>query len=178
MSNQIKGMANLSERRRVQPVLAGNLETDVVAGLGVPGCLGASLNLGVDTVVVAGREQGEVVASGDGSRVLGKAVTNGSRVLSDSSLLHIVATLSTNQEALVTKDDVQVGSRSLEKVEEGTSVQVRLLEVQVQLSTLGLGAWQVLREDLGLETLGNVVVQLKLGVESISGGPSLGESKA
>lgn len=129
-------------------------------------------------MVVAGREQREVVAGSDGSRVLRKAVADSSRVLGDSSLLDIVATLSADQEALVAEDNVQVGSGTLEEVEEGTSVQVGLLEVQVQLSTLGLGAWQVLRQDLDLETLGNVVVQLEFGVEGVVGGPSLGQSEA
>lgn len=174
----IKSSTDLSERRGVQLVLAGNLKADGVTGLGVPGGLGTSLDLSVNAVVVAGREEGQVVASGDGSRVLGKAVANGSGVLGDGSLLDIVATLSTDEEALVAEDGVEVGGGALQQVEEGTGVQVGLLEVEVELGTLGLGAGQVLSDNLSLEALGNVVVQLKLGVEGVGGSPRLGEGKA
>ena len=167
----------LGERRGVESVLAGDLKANGVAGLGVPGSLGTSLNLSVDAVVVASGEDAQVVASGDGSGVLGNAVANGSGVLGDGSLLDVVATLSTDKEALVTEDGVEVGGRAVEEVEESTSVQVGLLEVEVESSTLGLLVGLVLGENLSLEALGNVVVKLKLGVEGVSGGPSLGEGK-
>jgi len=176
VTNRIR--THLSERRGVQLVLAGNLQADSVASLGVPGGLGTSLNLGVDTVVVASREEAQVVGSGDGSGVLGKAVANSSRVLGDGGLLDIVASLSTDEEALVAENGIEVGSGSLEEVEESTGVQVGLLEVEVQLGTLGLGAWQVLGDDFGLQTLGDVVVQLKLGLKGVGGGPCLGEGEA
>ena len=169
---------HLSEGRGVKTVLAGNLQADGVAGGGVPGSLGTSLNLSVDAVVVAGGEEGQVVAGSDGSRVLGNAVTDGSGVLGDGSLVDVVATLSTDEEALVAEDGVEVGSGALQEVEEGTGVQVGLLEVEVELGTLGLLSGLVLGEDLSLEALGDVVVELELGVESIGGGPGLGEGEA
>lgn len=168
----------LSEGRGVKTVLAGNLQADVVAGLGVPGSLSTSLNLSVHAVVVAGREDREVVAGSDGSRVLGKAVTNGSGVLGDGSLLDIVTTLSTDEETLVTENDVKIGGRALQEVEESTGIKVGLLEVEVELGTLGLRGGQVLGEDLSLEALGDVVVELELGVESVGSGPGLGEGEA
>lgn len=128
-------------------------------------------------MVVAGGEDGQVVASSDGSGVLRNAVADGSRVLGDGSLLDVVATLSTNKETLVAKDSVEVGGGAVEEVEEGTSVQVGLLEVEVELGTLGLLGGKVLSEDLSLQTLGNVVVELELGVEGVGGGPSLGEGE-
>lgn len=172
-----KKRAYLSERRGVETVLAGDLKANGVAGLGVPGSLSASLNLGVDAVVVASGEKAQVVASGDGSSVLGNAVANGSGVLGDSGLLDVVATLSTDKEALVAKDSVEVGGRTVEEVEEGTSVHIGLLEVEVEFGALGLLSGKVLGEDLGLEALGNVVVELELGVEGVRGGPSLSESE-
>lgn len=171
-------MTYLGEGRGVESVLGGNLKTDSVAGLGVPGSLSTSLNLSVHAVVVAGSEEGEVVGGGDGGSVLRERVRDSGRVLGDGSLLDIVATLSTNEETLVAEDSVEVGRWALEKVEESTGVQVRLLEVQVQLRTLGLGGREVLGENLSLEALGNVVVKLKLGVESVGGVPDLGEGKA
>lgn len=128
-------------------------------------------------MVVASREDREVVAGGDDSRVLGKAVADGSGVLGDGSLLNIVATLSADQETLVAEDNIEVGSGSLQKIEESTSVEVGLLEVQVELGTLGLRSGQVLSEDLRLEALGDVVVELKFGVKSIGSGPGLSEGK-
>jgi hypothetical protein len=168
----------LSEGRGVKLVLGGNLKADLVSGLGFPGGLGTGLNLGVDTVVVASGEQTQVVRGGDGSGVSGEAVSDGSRVFGDSSLLDIVATLSTNEETLVTEDGVEVGGGTLEEVEEGAGVQVGLLEEEVDLGALGLGAGEVLGQDLGLETLGDVVVELELGVEGVGGGPDLGECEA
>lgn len=169
---------NLSEGRGVQAVLAGDLETDGVAGGGVPRGLGTGLDLSVDAVVVAGGEEGQVVAGGDGSGVLGNAVADGSGVLGDGGLVDVVTTLSTNKEALVAENGVEVGSGAVEEIEESTGVQVGLLEVQVELGALGLLGGLVLGEDLSLEALGNVVVELELGVESVGSGPSLGEGEA
>jgi hypothetical protein len=78
----------------------------------------------------------------------------------------------------VTKDKVEVGGRALQEVEESTSVKVGLLEVKVELGTLGLRGGQVLGKDLSLKTLGDVVVKLKLGVKSVGSGPGLGEGEA
>lgn len=128
-------------------------------------------------MVVASGENAQVVASGDGSSVLGNAVADGSGVLGDGGLLDVVATLSTDKETLVAENSVEVGGRAVEEVEEGTSVQVGLLEVEVQTGTLGLLGGEVLGEDFSLETLGDVVVELELGVEGVGGSPSLGEGE-
>lgn len=169
---------HLGEGRGVKAVLASNLEADGVAGLGVPGGLSTSLNLSVDAVVVAGGEDGQVVGSGDGSRVLGNAVADGSGVLGDGGLLDVIATLSTDKEALVAENSVEVGGGAVEEIEESTSVHVGLLEVEVELSTLGLLSREVLGDDLSLETLGDVVVELELSVEGVGGSPGLCEGEA
>jgi hypothetical protein len=129
-------------------------------------------------VVVASGEQAQVVGGGDGCGVGGEAVANSSGVFGDGSLLDIVATLSTDEETLMAKDSIEVGRWALEQVEESTGVEVWLLEEEVDLGTLGLRAGQVLGQDLGLKALGNVVVELKLGVKSVTGGPGLGEGEA
>ena len=128
-------------------------------------------------MVVAGREQAQVVARGDGGRVLGHAVADGSSVLGDGGLLDVVATLRTDQEAFVAEDGVEVGRRTVQEVEEGAGVQVGLLEVQVKLGALGLLGGLVLGEDLRLEALGDVLVELEFGVEGVGGGPGLGEGE-
>ena len=129
-------------------------------------------------MVVAGGEDAQVVASGDGSGVLGNAVADSSSVLGDGGLLDVIATLGTDEEALMAENSVEVGAGAVQEVEEGTGVQVRLLEEEVELGTLGLLSGLVLGEDLSLETLGDVVVKLELGVERVGGGPSLGEGEA
>ena len=169
---------HLSERRGVKSVLASNLKADRVASLGVPGGLSTSLNLRVHAVVVAGGENFQVVTCRDRSRVLRDSVANGCGVLGDGSLLDVIATLSTDEEALVSKNSIEVGSRATQKVDKGTSVQVRLLEVETELGTLGTLSREILSEDLGFETLGDVVVKFELGVESVGSAPRLGESEA
>lgn len=129
-------------------------------------------------MVVAGGEDSQVVGSGDGSRVLGNAVADGSGVLGDGGLLDIVATLSTDKETLVAENSIEVGGGAVKEIEESTGVHVGLLEVEVELSTLGLLSREILGEDLSLETLGDVVVKLELGVEGVGGSPGLGEGKA
>jgi hypothetical protein len=174
----ISARTNLGEGRGVQAVLGGNLEANSVAGGRVPGGLGTGLNLSVDAVVVAGGEEGQVVAGGDGSGVLGNTVADGSGVLGDGGLVDVVATLSTDEEALVAENGIEVSGGAVQEVEEGAGVQVGLLEVEVELGTLGLLSGLVLGEDLSLEALGDVVVELELGVESVGGGPRLGEGEA
>lgn len=163
----------LSEGNWVKSVLGGNLKTNIVAALGVPDSLGTSLDLGVDLVVVRSGEDAQVAVSSDGSGVLSSIVSNGSGVLGDSSLLDVIASLGTSEETIVTNDGVDVGGWALEKIEESTSVEVWLLEVEVDLSRLGLGAWEEATEELSLEALGNAVLDLDLGIKSVGGVPDL-----
>ena len=132
----------LGEGDWVESVLGGNLKTDVVAALGVPDGLGTSLNLGVDLVVVRSGENAQVAVSSDGSAVLSSVVSDGSGVLGDSCLLDIVTSLGTGEETIMADNGVNVSSWALKEVEESTSVEVWLLEVEVDLGTLGLGAWK------------------------------------
>ena len=168
----------LGEGEGIQAVLAGDLKADLVAALGVPGGLGAGLDLRVDLVVVGGGEDAQVAGRGDGGRVVDGGVSNGGRVVGDGSLLDIVAGRGTSQEAVLTDDGVNVGSGTLEQVEEDAAVEVGLLEVQVELGALGLGGRQEGAEQLSLKALGDGVVDLDLGVESVDGVPGLGDGDA
>lgn len=170
----------LDERLAVKLVLAGNLESDTtgVSALGVPGGLGTGLNLRVHAVVVRRGEDVEVVGGGDGSSVLGDGVSNGGRVLGDLSSADVVTNLGTGNEAVMSDNGVTVEGRTLQQIEEGASVEQRLAEVEVELGTLALGGGKELGKDLGLEAVGNGVVKLNLGVESIEGGPCLGQDEA
>jgi hypothetical protein len=170
----------LDEGVGVELVLAGNLESDTtsVSALGVPGSLSTSLDLGVHAVVVGGSENIQVVGGSDGSSVLGEAVSNGGGVLGDLSTLNVVADLSTGKEAVVADDGISIEGGALQEVEEGTGVEEGLTEVKVELSALALGSGEELGEDLGLESVGDGVVELNLGVQGVEGGPCLGEGEA
>ena len=168
----------LDERDGVKAVLGGDLEADGVTALGVPGGLGAGLNLGVDLVVVRSGEDAQVVSSGDGSAVGRGVVANGGGVAGDGSLLDIVAGGGTSEETLVADNGVNVGGRALEEVEESTAVEVALLEVEVELGAAGVGGGEEREDTLGLETLGEVVGHLDLGLKGVGSVPGLGEGQA
>lgn len=73
---------------------------------------------------------------------------------------------------------VNVGGRTLEEVKEGTAVETGLLEVQVELGTLGGGGGKKVEVTLELQALGQGVGNLDLSVENIGGVPGLGKGEA
>ena len=170
--------AHLGERDGVQSVLRGNLKTDLVSAFGVPGSLGTGLNLRIDLVVVCSGEDTQVVGSSDRGDILRSRVSNSGRVVGDSSLLNIITSGSTSQETILSDDSVDVGGRTLEEIEESTSVEIGLLEVEVELCALRLGSRKEGAQDLGLQTLCNGVIQFDLGVKSIDGIPALSDGSA
>lgn len=172
------GITNLGEGDGVNAVLSGELDTDVAAGLGVPDGLAATLNLAVDLLVEGGAEDAEVISGSDGEVVRGAGVADSGSVGGDGGLGHVIAGRRTSKEALVTNNGIDVGSGTLEEVEEGTAVEVVLLEVEVELGTLGLGGGEEGEETLSLEALGEGVLDLDLGLESVGGVPGLGEGEA
>lgn len=170
--------AHLGEGQRVQAVLAGNLKTDVVTGLGVPGGLGTGLDLAVDLVVVAGSEDAQVVSSGDGSAVRGGSVADSGAVASKGGLLDIVAGRGTSKEAIVANNGVNVGGGALQEVEEGAAVESALLEVKVELGAARGAGGQEAVNQLGLDALGEHISGLDLGLEGVGSVPGLGQSEA
>lgn len=165
------GKSYLGEGNGVKSVLAGNLKTDLVSGLGIPGSLSTGLNLLVDLVVIRSSEDAQVAGRGDGSGVIRTGISNGSSVAGDGSLLNIITGGSTNQETILSDDSVNVGSWALEEIEESAAVEVGLLEVEVELCALGGGGREEVTQDLGLESLCNSVVELNLGIKSVDGVP-------
>lgn len=171
---------HLSERRGVKLVLGSELETDVGAGLGVPGSLSTGLNSRVDLLVVGGGEDAQGVGGGDGSVVQRGGVTDSGAVLGDGSLLDVVANLTTNNEALVGNDGIGKGTDGTggRVVSEDAAVEVRLLEVEVDLLALVAGSGAEVGKDLGLQAGGEGVVELDLSSEDIGGVPGLGDANA
>jgi len=168
----------LGEGERVDAVLGGDLEADVGAALGVPDGLGTGLDLRVDLVVVGGGEDAEVARGNDGGGVEGLLVADTEGVAGDGGLLDVVTGLGADEETVVADDGVEVRGWAVQEVEEGTGVEVGLLEVQVELDALGLGGGEEVAQDLGLEALGDVVVELDLGLEGVGSVPGLGDGQA
>lgn len=119
----------------------------------------------------------EVVGGGDGGSVLGDGVSNGSRVLGDLAVLDIVTNLGTSEEAIVTDNHITVKRGALEEIEESAGMEEGLAEVEVQLGAHLLGGGEEGGDGLGLEAVGEGVVELDLGVQSIGSGPRLGQGK-
>lgn len=142
------------KRQGVQAILRGDFETDSVTGLAVPGGLGGGLDLAVHLVVVASSENAQVVAGGDGSRVGRSLVADSSTVAGDSSLVDVVAGTGTGQKAIVANHSVNIGSGTLQQVEESTAVEGALLEVQVELGSASLGGGQERENTLSFKALG------------------------
>ena len=91
-------------------------------------------------MVVRGRKDAEVIGGRDGGRIFRHRVSDRGRVAGDGGLLKIVGGLGAGQETLMTDDGIQAGRRPSEEIEKSTSVKIGLLEEEVDLGALGLGA--------------------------------------
>ena len=125
-------------------------------------------------MIVARREDAQVVRCCDSRGVTSLAVASRETVFRDSSLLNIVAAFGANKEAFVAECQVDGRNGALEEFDEGAYVDVRLLVVKVELAAVGAFRRQVVGEDLGFEPFGEVVFELELSVEAVGGGPCLG----
>ena len=125
-------------------------------------------------MVVAGGEDADVVGRGDGGGVDAGLVADGGLIARDGGLLHVVAGLGADEEALLAQDEVDVGDGAFEEVEEGARVEVGLLVVQVQLRGDVLVVGDEGGEELGFDARGDLVVELDFGVEGVLGVPGYG----
>ena len=104
----------LHKRRRVEVRLGADLEVDGLGrALGVVGGLGARLDVGGDTVVVARGEEVEVVQALEGDGVLGSAEADGGSVPGDLALSDVVRSLTTKEESVTADDGVSGEGRAL-----------------------------------------------------------------
>lgn len=76
------------------------------------------------------------------------------------------------------EDTVDVGNRALENVEESAGVEVRLLEVEIELGTEGLRLGGEVCDSFGFQSVGDLVVQLDFRLEDVCSGPHLGQRQA
>lgn len=95
--------------------LDANFQGDTtVGGFGVVNCLGASLHVSIDTMVVTGAESVEVVQSMEGDGVFWSTVTEGGGVAGHVAFGDIVCGLSTHKETITAENSVSSESRALD----------------------------------------------------------------
>jgi len=172
----------LGEGEGVKLVLGGKLEASGLAALDVVGGLGADLDGGVDLLVVRSGNDGEVLGADKGSGEGRGLVAETERVAGDGGLLDVVASLTTDEEAIGAGGHVNNGVEVAVReavVDESAGVDVGVLEGEVDLLGGAVGlAWvpEVLEVDLdaGVGEVG----ELELGVEEGCGGPGLGDGEA
>jgi len=154
--------------------LGSDLEGDTVEGrLGVVDSLGTGLNVLGDLVVVAGGEGGEVSETVDGDGVLRGGEADGTGVSGDSTGGDVVGSLGTDEETVTTENGVGGEGGALEKVDNGTGVEGRLLVDGSKDGRLArLGRVQG-GSEVELESLGDKVLELDLSSENVGGGPGL-----
>ena len=190
---------------RVEVHLSADLKRDVTRRARVVDRLSTSLDVGGDTVVVARSEGAEVAKTVEGDGVLRRAVANSSRVPGDLALSHVVRGLSTEEETVTAKNSVggeggaladaspgMVGisqvsapchvimvreSAYLENVKERAGVEARLLVGGGEESRLGTSVGGESGLEVKLDTLGDLVVDLNLGLQDVGSRPGLGEDK-
>lgn len=129
-------------------------------------------------MVVRGGEDAALVGGSDGGSPGRLSEANGGGKGGDASLLNVVASGSTGEEALVADNGIDVGGGALEQVGEGAEVELGLLEVHVDLGTGLLALRQEGEGTLELQALGDVVGGLDLGLEGVQGVPCLGNGEA
>ena len=125
-------------------------------------------------MVIARGEDAQVVRRRNSCSIASLAVAGREAVFRHGCFLDIIPTFRADQESFVAEGQVNGRDRALEEVDEGADVDVGLLVVEVELSTVGALCWQVVGEDLSFEAFGQVVFELELGVEAVGGGPCLG----
>jgi len=95
--------------------LGTNLEGDSRGGgIGIIYGLGAGLNVGANTVVVARGEGAQVVETMEGDRILGRRKAEGTRILGDTAFSDIIGCFGTDEEAVTTKHRVSGKCRALQ----------------------------------------------------------------
>lgn len=173
-------MTYLGEGGRIDLVFAGNLQADGGRALDIVRSLDTGLDEWVDLVVVGCGEDAQVVGGGDGTAVLQGGVSESGRVLCQCGLLDIIASLTTNDETLMSEDTIDGGidvTVGWVVVEETAGVEGTLLEVEGELLLLEtetlLGGSETC--ELGLDAAGDYVVELYFCVENGVGSPRFGD---
>ena len=172
----------LGEAERVELVLRRELETASLASLHVVAGLRAHLHGPVHLLVVARGDDSQVLRGVDVGSVAGSCVAEAETVLRDRGFLEIVAGLTADKEALMSRDDVNDGvdiAARLRVVDEGAGMHIGVLEGEGEFLRGGRGfarVPEVLQVDLGAG--GDDVGELDFAVEERGGGPRLRDGDA
>jgi len=143
----------------------------------VPNGLSTSLEIGVDAVVVGGREDLEGVVGVESNRVLGGGVTGSGTEAGDGSASNIVSNVTSEQETLATDNDITSEGGALEEINVGTGVETELLVVDTNLGVLLALGGEEASNNVQLQALGDLVLKLDLGGEEVAGGPGLSDGQ-
>ena len=155
----------------------GTLLTSGVSLSRVPDGLSTSLEIGIDAVVVRGREDLEGVVGVKSNRVLGGGVTGSGTETGDGSTGNIVSDITSEQETLTTDNDITSEGGALEEINIGTGVEAQLLVVDANLGVLLALGGEETSDNIQLQTLGDLVLELDLGGKEVTGGPGLSDGQ-
>lgn len=158
---------HLCKRAGIELELARDFQSDIVTCFRVPRGLGTSFYIAVDFVVIACGEDAQVVGGMDCGRILCQAISDSGRVFRHRGLLNIVACLSSDEESFMSEHSIEIRGRTFEKIEEGAEVEVWLLVVEVQFTTVRLLGGEVVGEHFGFEASGELVFKFDLGIQRI-----------
>lgn len=149
-----------------------------VSCLRVPGCLGTSLEISIDTVVVRCGEDLERVVGMESNRVLGSGVASNSGKAGDVGTGKVIGDLTSSNETLTADNNIGGDGGALEDIQVGARVDTELLVQNTDLGALLALMGVETSCDIQLQALGNLVLDLNLGGEVVVGGPGLGDSQA
>ena len=178
-SSSIGQSTYLGERKRVELVLGSKLKTAGLLCLHIVASLGTNLDGGVDLLVVACGDESQVLGADNAGDVARGLVAETKRVAGDSSLLDIVASLTTDEETVRAGDNVDDGidvALGGAVVDECAGVDVGVLESGVDLLRgRALLGWvpEVLK--INLDAWSDNIGELNFAVEKRRGRPCLSD---
>lgn len=126
-------------------------------------------------MVVTGRESAQVAQSVKSDVVFRRAVSQGGCVTRNLALSNVVRGFTTNEETVASEDRVSSEGGTFEEVDKGATVSTRLLISGAKDSRLGAFVGVKTSVEFEFQALGDLVLELDVGAEEISGGPGLSE---
>lgn len=129
-------------------------------------------------MVIACGEDAQVVRGRDRRRIAALAIPSRKSVLGNGGFSDIVATLRADEETLVAQCDIEGRGRAFKDVGEQAGVDVGLLVQDVKFAAVGGFCGEVVGQDFSFEAFGQVVFEFEFRVETVGGGPGLGEGES
>ena len=172
----------LRKAQRIELILARQLNTTRSCGLHIITDLDARLSCAVDLLVVARGNDAEVLCALHSCDVGGCLIPECEGVFRYSGFLHIVSCLTSDQEAIMSRYDIDERvdiAGGLRIVNESAGVNGRVLEGEGEfLRGARSFAWVPKVLEVELDTRCDDVGEFELGVEEGGGSEDLGDSEA